>query len=389
MSRTRVLCVISGMGGGGAERLLLHLLRGLPERGYEFELAVLKPGGELAHSVPDGVPMFDLSGYAHSWRSALGLFRFPRLVQDRRPDIVLSSLTKANRFVLRAKPLVDHECAWIATVQNNITDSLSQYSGLSRQMIEKEVSHVYPRADVLIAVSEGVKRDLIENFGLPPERIRVIYNFVDRAEILSRAEESPSLPWADSSNAAMLLAIGRMVPQKAFGDLLEAFSMIRRRTGANLVILGDGPQRPNLEALVGRLGLDNAVYMPGFVSNPWAYMRRADLLVSSSRWEGFSLVQVEALACGLPVVLTDCPHGPREVTADGAHGVLVPVGAVRELADAAVHLIEHPEERAHLAERGRAFAQRFDKPQGLAEYDRLFRAVLDQHSGGMTQRSSP
>jgi len=130
------------------------------------------------------------------------------------------------------------------------------------------------------------------------------------------------------------LAVGRLTKQKDFPTLIKAFAKVLENRPTRLLILGEGPDRAALEALVRQLGLEDAVAMPGFVENPYAYMSRSALYVLSSRWEGLPTVLIEALYCGAPVIATDCPSGPREILANGQHGQLVPVGDVTALAQA-------------------------------------------------------
>ena len=134
----------------------------------------------------------------------------------------------------------------------------------------------------------------------------------------------------------VVLSVGRLTAtnQKDFPTLIEAFAQVRQIRPARLLILGEGEQRPKLEAMVKQLGLEQDVILPGFVENPYPYMARAALFVLSSRWEGLPGALIEALYCGAPVVATDCPSGPREILAGGQHGRLVPVGAVSEMAKA-------------------------------------------------------
>jgi glycosyltransferase involved in cell wall biosynthesis len=149
-----------------------------------------------------------------------------------------------------------------------------------------------------------------------------------------------------------LLGVGRLEPQKDFALLLRAFARIRRERAARLLILGEGRERPRLTQLAKALGVADSVDLPGFVPNPYAHMTRANLFVLSSRYEGLGNVVIEALACGCPVVSTDCPSGPAEVLDRGRYGRLVPVGDPAALAQAILAALEEPVDRARL--RGRA-----------------------------------
>jgi hypothetical protein len=156
-------------------------------------------------------------------------------------------------------------------------------------------------------------------------------------------------------NLVALLA-RRLAPQKGFATLIRAFAEVRRRRPARLVILGDGPLRPELEALAGELGVGGDVALPGFVANPYAYMARASVFALSSAWEGFGNVLVEALACGTPVVAADCPSGPGEILDGGRFGRLVPVGDPEALARAILGTLDRPPDPEVARGRARDFS---------------------------------
>ena len=154
----------------------------------------------------------------------------------------------------------------------------------------------------------------------------------------------------------MILSAGRLVGQKDFSTLIRAFAEVVKSRPARLVILGEGRERDALAALVRELGIGHAVELPGFVANPFAWMARARVFAVSSIYEGLSMVLVEAMACGTPVVSTDCPHGPREVLEDGRWGLLVPVGDAEALATAILETLRDPLPPDGPASRSRAFS---------------------------------
>jgi glycosyltransferase involved in cell wall biosynthesis len=193
---------------------------------------------------------------------------------------------------------------------------------------------LYGRADAIVAVSRGVAEDLARLTGLPRERIDVIYNPIVTPALRERAEEPLTHGWFADAEPPVFLAVGRLAPQKDFPALLRAFARVRQQRRARLMILGEGDERPALEELARSLGVEADVALPGFVPNPYPYLRAAAAFVLSSRWEGLPGVLIEALACGTRLVATDCPSGPREILADGRHGRLVPPGDEEALGDA-------------------------------------------------------
>jgi glycosyltransferase involved in cell wall biosynthesis len=192
----------------------------------------------------------------------------------------------------------------------------------------------YPWADGIIAVSGGVADDLAPLIKIPRERIRVIYNPIVTPGLFEKSTILLEHPWFKSGEPPVLLAAGRLAVQKAFDVLIQAFSQVRKKHRARLLILGEGEERFALEALIREYKLEQDISMPGFVSNPYSYMAHAAAFVLSSRWEGLPTVLVEAMALGAPIISTDCPSGPREILKDGKYGQLVPVDDPSALAAA-------------------------------------------------------
>jgi glycosyltransferase involved in cell wall biosynthesis len=166
--------------------------------------------------------------------------------------------------------------------------------------------------------------------------VQVIHNPVVTPELYRLAAEPVDHPWFGCADVPVILGVGRLNSAKAFDTLIRAFSLIRQQIPARLLILGEGEDRASLESLVQQLGLQQDVQLPGFVANPFAYMRVCSLFVLSSRWEGFGNVLAEALACGARVISTDCPSGPAEILANGRFGRLVPVDDAAALADGVI-----------------------------------------------------
>jgi glycosyltransferase involved in cell wall biosynthesis len=232
------------------------------------------------------------------------------------------------------------------------------------------VGRSYLAADGITAVSQGIAEDLVCSFGLPRERVTTIYNPVVTPELLAQAQAPLDHPWFAPDAPPVILGVGRLHPQKDFPTLLRAFARVRAVRVVRLVILGEGEQRAALQQLVAELGLTKDVALPGFVGNPFAYMARAGVFVLSSAYEGLPGVLIQALACGCPVVSTDCPSGPGEILEQGAYGPLVGVGDVAALAQAMLALLAHPP----AAERLRHRAAEFSLDRAV---DRYWRVLLE------------
>ncbi len=167
-------------------------------------------------------------------------------------------------------------------------------------------------------------------------------NPIVEARMLGLAAQTPRHPWLVRPDAPVILAAGRLTPQKGFDTLLHAFALARRERRLRLLILGEGEQRASLQSLADTLGIAGDVALPGFDANPFASMRAASLFVLSSRYEGLPGTLIQAMACGTRVVATDCPSGPREILEAGRWGRLVPVGDPAALAAAIGAALDDP-----------------------------------------------
>ena len=314
--------------GGGAERVMVTLANGFAAQGHAVDLVLATAEGPYLADVVSGVRVVDLA----SGRVFRSLPRLIRYLRRECPTAMLSALSHANVVAIIAHWLSRVPTRLVVSERNTL--SVDMVASPKGRLILRLMRLTYPRAAKVTAVSKGVAQDLEHLVGLPPEKIEVIYNPVVTPELLLRAEEPLDHPWLRQGEPPVILGVGRLTAQKDFATLLRAFALLRAQHPARLVILGEGEQRRELEALVRALGIAENVLLPGFVENPFAWMHRARVFVLSSRYEGLPGVLIQAMACGARVVSTDCPSGPAEILEDGRFGRLVPVGDTRALADA-------------------------------------------------------
>lgn len=314
--------------GGGAERVMLNLARGFAERGYEVDLVLAKAEGPYLSQVPDNIRVIDLKS-ARVLYSLHGLIRYLR---QERPHALLSALDHANVVALWAKKISRVPTRIVVSVHSTISKASANARSLREKLTPLFIRIFYTWADAVVTVSRGVADDLIKLTKLPQEKVHVIYNPVVTPELFAKAEEPLDHPWFTPGEPPVILSVGRLTPAKDYPTLIKAFALVRKEMPVRLIILGEGEERPKLEALIRELGLERDVDLPGFVDNPYKYMKRASVLVLSSQWEGLPTVLVEALALGIPVVSTDCPSGPKEILNNGEYGRLVAVGNQKELA---------------------------------------------------------
>ena len=336
---------------------MLNLARGLVDLGYPVDLVVGTTEGPYRDLVPDGCHLVDL-GAQRVLAALPGLVRYLR---RRRPEVLLSAMDHANLIALWARSLARVPTRVAVSVRNHLSQEAKHAPSLAGRWLPRLARVFYPQAQVVIAVSQGVADDVNRLIGPGRVRVLAIPNPVVTPELADLAAESPDHAWLQPPSAAypdtppVILAAGRLTRQKDFPTLIRAFAMLSSRRDLRLLILGEGPERAALESLVTELGLNGRVALPGFSANPFAYMARARLFVLSSAWEGLPGVLIQAMACGTPVVSTDCPSGPREVLADGRYGPLVPVGDPEALALAVAETLEHPCDAALLRARANDF----------------------------------
>jgi glycosyltransferase involved in cell wall biosynthesis len=325
----KVALYLPSLVGGGAERVTVKLAHGLAELGTTVDLVLANAEGPNLAEVAPHVRVIDLGAQ----RVIASLPWLVTYLRREKPDAMLSAMAHANVVALWAKRLARVSTRLIVServTQQNPMCSKARHARLL-PLLE---SRFYPWADGIVAVSQGVAENLSQLARLPRERITVIYNPVVTDELIGKARQSLQNPWFAPGEPPVILAAGRLSEQKEYPTLLRAFALLRQRCQARLLILGEGEARAELEQLVRTLGLEQHVGMPGFVGNPYPYMARAAVFVLSSKFEGLPGVLIEAMACGCPVVSTDCPSGPAEILDGGQFGRLVAVGDVSGMAAA-------------------------------------------------------
>ena len=317
------------MRGGGAEHTTLKLAQGLARQGNAVDLVLAQAKGPYLEQVPESVRVVDLKAP----RLLISLPALVRYLQRERPQAMLAVMNHTNLIALWAKRFANVNTRMVVSERNTLAPRVAEKIRPSDRGLVWLIKHYYRWADAIVAVSESVADDL-SHIGLPRDRIQVIYNPVITPELLKLAPAPVQHPWFQPDQPPVILAVGRLKPQKDFSTLLRAFAQVRKVHPARLLILGEGPKRKDLEALVTELGLTSDVSLPGFVINPYAYMTQASLFVLPSRWEGLPGVLIEALYCGTPLIATDCPGGSRDILNQGQYGQLVPVGDVPALSQA-------------------------------------------------------
>lgn len=347
----KVAFLLPSLEGGGAERVYLNIANHFVASGLEVDMVLADRRGPFLERLDDRVRVVALSS---RWKpgSVLALARYLR---QEPPEILLPAMDIMNVAALFARTLSRSAVPIVVTSHLHMSMQVTGRRRLKDRVVSWLARALYRKAEAVVAVSEGVAKDLSARTGIPGDVIEVIHNPVDLQAIRSAAEQAPDHPWAMPGQPEFLVSIGRLVPQKDYPTLLQAFARVNHRGDLRLIILGEGPERPVLEAMAEELGLGRWVSFPGFSENPFSILSQASALVLSSRWEGFGLVLVEALACGCPVITTDCRSGPREILDGGRFGTLVPVGDPDALARAIELRNSRGRDPSQLRKRAEAF----------------------------------
>ncbi len=337
----RLAVLVSFTGDGGVENMVTNLLRGFVAAHVPVDLILLKARGGHLDRIPPQVNVIRLDVST----SLLALPAVVRYLQRQRPAAMLVAKDRASRIALLARRIAGVETRLVLRMGMHLSGSLAGKSWLQRSARYLPVRWLYPWADAIITVAPAVADDLATIARLPRDRFEVIANPTISPALYRQADETSGHPWLDATNAdpiPVIVAAGRLRPQKDFATLIKAFARVRERRVVRLIILGEGTERAHLEQLARDLGVERDIDLPGFLDNAYAFMRGAAAFALSSRFEGAPNVLVEAMALGTPVVATDCPSGPRTILDGGRHGPLVPVADPEALAAGIVQALDHP-----------------------------------------------
>ena len=369
--KVRILFVINSLAGGGAERVLSYILKGLNRNKFEISLITFL-------EKKDYVIPTDVEHYSFSKKNYFDLFRIilelAKVFRSGKYDLIVSFLTYTNIFVIISWFLAGGKIPLIISERCNPKDNLKNQKFATIKI--KLVSFLYPLSDVIVVVSQGVKKNLISKFKILSEKIKVIYNPLDLKKIDTlKKEEVVHVCFEES--IPIIVACGRLTAQKNFSLLIKALKkLIDKKIKAKLVILGRGEEKGKLEKLVNNMNLENEVAFLGFQKNPYKYMSKATIFVLSSSWEGFPNVLLEAMACGVPVISTNCPYGPSEIIEHGKNGFLVPVDDEKKLANAMEKLLKDAKLREAFSREGRKFVEsQFRLERIIKEWEKSFLEV--------------
>jgi glycosyltransferase involved in cell wall biosynthesis len=347
-----ILIILPNLLGGGAERLHVNLANDWVLRGFDVKFVLMRKEGVLLPLLSPEIEVFSLN--VERIRDLILPLSF--FLRKLRPDVVMAAMWPLTSAVVISWLFSGRVGKLFLSDHENLTASYIAQHRVSLNYLRYLIHFTYPLASGIIAVSNGVKVDLMLLGGLSIEKVQVIYN--PAATVVMPIREIPekqSSLWG-SDYCRRVLAVGRLSPQKDHETLIKAFALMPKGLKAKLTILGEGPLREELLSLSRLLGVQESVSLPGFIKDTYPWFCSAELFVSSSRWEGFGNVIVEALECGVPVVSTSCPSGPEEILDGGRYGKLVPVKDPISLASAMIDSLNETHDRTALILRSQDFS---------------------------------
>lgn len=368
-NKIKIAFFCPNLGGGGAEMHLARLLTHLSNEKFELDLILSRSGGDYLAFLPDYVKVHLLNG-GKIPSGVIGMFQtirpLSKKIKDLQPDLLFSIMDHSNIIAYYAHRLSKSKAKLIFSVQTPILQSLKFTWKPFNQIIRCMMPFIYPNADKIISLSEGVKHDLIKINKKLQSNTVVINNIgIERSSGIE--SKLPS-----DSYTKKIVVCGRLLKLKGFHDVIEALPMVLKQVQVELYILGDGPERDNLLQLAKSLAIDDNIKFLGFQRNPGQFMGQSDLFVLSSYYEGFGNVIIEAMALGLPVIATDCPYGPGEIITDGKNGLLVPVGSPRELANAIIKVLTNAKLQLSLSKSGKESVDKYSGSIIASQYEKCF-----------------
>ena len=349
MKNKKIAFLLQSLSGGGAEKSVVNLANYLVNNGLDIDI-VLVNKSEIAYidelDAKVNIVSLDKS------RSAKSIFKLIKYMKYGNSDVAMSSVTHINIIMVIAKLLSINLNTKVVLNQVNHLSSIVSYNiknKILQKIVLKLIVNIYNISDGVISMSKGVEEDMLSN-GLKVDS-KFIYNPIVTESMLAQGNK-----FVDNYNGVTFISVGRMVPQKNFSLLVDAFGIVSKKIQSRLIILGEGPLRHDLERQVSRLSITESVLLPGFVNNPYKYMKNSNVFVLTSLWEGFGNVVAESMALGNQVVSTNCNSGPSEILENGKYGFISSTFNKYEIAKLMVDSVNTPIDPDLVIERGKYFS---------------------------------
>ncbi len=375
----KIAVFLSSFRAGGGEKNLVNLANSLVDLGFEVDIPVIKPVGQLKEKITSKINIISID-------AGRIVFSIPKMItylRKNKPDMVISTDEFTHIISLISRKLSKIETKIVFRMGNMFSILFSHYKGFKQKVIIPFITkRIYKYADIFVANSFGVADDVLKFFKISKNKIKVIHNPKSINEIRKKGEEKAGHSWLDNKTLPVILFVGRIREQKDIPTLIKAFAEVICKKPARLLFVGVGREQKRLEKLIEELNIKECVDFFGFSDNPYSFMTKADIFVTTSIWEGFSNSLQEAMICGASVIATDCSSGPREMIAPdtdvlyrmsegieyGKYGILVPMKGIKELSKAIQSLLEKENMREKYSELSLERGNDFDLKKILNEY---------------------
>lgn len=336
MKHNRIAFYLPNLDGGGVERAYLELARAFLNYGIQVDFVLGMRSGQYLNEIPDGLRVVELKAK----NKLVIIAKLIRYLRTERETLLLTGGDWSNALVILAG-LFSRQIHRCVIGQRAMMQPIWEVHKPRTWKLYRLVFKVlYRQASLIICNSQSAQIELLSRLKVDKEKCSVIYNFIDVAYIRSQVKKQPQHPWFLQSEIPVIICVGSLTRIKDQATLVRAFAELIRTHPCYLVLLGEGPERDKLKSLAVALGVEESVSMPGFDTNPYGMIKRAQVLVSSSLTEGCPNIILQALACGSRIVATNCPGGTSELLEQGKWGVLVPVANVKAMAKALADALE-------------------------------------------------
>ena len=381
----KVLFVCYDLKDGGGPQVLSTILSHLHRD--VFHPVLVTYSNERIYPVPPGTTehILQIQGGGNLFQklaaNLIAVFRLRQVLCREQPEIAVGMGGMTNWGLILAAKLAGKKMA-IIIGEHGAGAQKYHKDRMTANVISLLNKFLYPFADRIVAISDGVREYLVQDLKLPGRKIVSISNPVDIERVQRLSREQVDHPWLIHKDKPVILCVGRMEPVKGLVHLIGAFERVLRQIDARLIFVGEGSEQSMIRNMMEQKGLKGKVDFAGFQSNPYRYMSKSSVFAFPSLSEGFGMVLVEAMACGLPVVSTDCVAGPAEILQNGECGILVPVGDEDSLAKGILSILTNPQLREQLVSAAALRVADFGAAQVVASYERLFREVCNDSTVG-------
>ena len=377
MDRLHICFFFHRFDGGGAERMTVILANEFARQGHEVSILIRHNKGPVKNLLNPAVYILDMNlpERGKLRKNFRNIHWLRRVMSPGQFDVLLSVTAEMSQVAALATYALSSRIPLISVVHSTLSQEVHSFQHI-RERLFPILNRRYNR---VITVSEAVREDYIPLCSALPEQVVTVYNPVISRDFWKLAETEPQHPWLkDNREFKVIVLAGRLCEAKNHALMLEAMRLLKEKGDFRLILLGSGELKEQLMEQADRRGIGQVVDFAGFVPNPAAYFRKADIVVLSSRFEGLPTVLVEALAVGAKVVSTDCPSGPREILKDGELGILVESGNPKALSDGILRALVWEPDRKMLRQRALDFTDK----RAVEGYLQVIRETIAQHTGG-------